>query len=66
MVDGLWYTLAVSLNNIFSDMGKGIGMKFVVLGGRLLPDPISMITIHQTTSLAWPTLSLTMQAMFSV
>ena len=45
-------------------MGKGIGMSFVVLGERLLPDPISMTTIHQTTSLAWQTLSLTMQAMF--
>ena len=50
--------------NFFADMGKGIGMSFVVLGERLLPDPISMTTIHQTTSLAWQTLSLTMQAMY--
>jgi hypothetical protein len=52
------------MNHFFADMGKGIGMSFVVLRERHLPDPISMTTIHQTTSLAWLTLSLTMQAMF--
>ena len=57
-------TISSNFKFFFPDTEKGIGMNSAVHGERPLPDPIYMISIHQTTSSAWLISSLTMQAMF--